>query len=275
MIGRNLYPLGVSVLAHLLLLLLFSRFRLPAPSPAPQRRAVLILAASQPGVPRLQAAEVPPAAAPPRLSPAGSQTGVHPGRPVPEEVPVPASLAAIPRPALVREEVPVPAPARERAALRLSDRSAAGLPAAGERPAAFPLPSPQEVFSRLPEAPVLPADDPADVETEGIPPGGPAFAAAEPQIGWKDQARRLLRRREPQFPAKLIQEGLEVEVTARFLVLPSGQVTDVDILHSSGYTLVDHSVIQALREYVFEKSDAAESDAGTVRFTFRLERVLE
>src|SRR5690606_37935145 len=127
-----------------------------------------------------------------------------------------------------------------------------------EAPAVFPAPSADDVLARLPPDPALQAPS-ADRQAPPEP---------EPEIGWQDRGRRVLRRSTPGFPEQLVREGLEAEVAARFTVSPSGAVTEVEIVGSSGYTLVDRSVVQALREYTFEA--AGGSDRGTIRFRFRL-----
>ena len=99
-----------------------------------------------------------------------------------------------------------------------------------------------------------------------------AFDGGGGQIGWDSAARKLLRRKDPKFPAVLSALGQEVECEARITVAPSGGVTRVEITRSSGYTEIDAGVEAALRDYLFSRADGAAATVGTVRFRFRLEK---
>lgn len=92
------------------------------------------------------------------------------------------------------------------------------------------------------------------------------------EIGWNGTARRLLRRRDPQFPVVLSAAGQEVEGEARITVSPLGNVTRVEITRSSGYIEIDASVEAALRDYLFAQVNGRSDTVGTVRFRFRLEK---
>ncbi|MGA2977674.1 MAG: TonB family protein [Spirochaetia bacterium] len=92
------------------------------------------------------------------------------------------------------------------------------------------------------------------------------------RIGWEGAPRRLIRKRDPQFPDVLSATGQEIEGEARITVAPSGVVTRVDITRSSGYTEIDASVEAALRDYLFSRVDGQGDAVGTVRFRFRLEK---
>ncbi len=100
----------------------------------------------------------------------------------------------------------------------------------------------------------------------------PGAIVSQKEIDWSTGQRQLLKRSLPSFPNRLILAGLEVDVEALITVSPAGYVTGVEITRSSGYTLVDNAVTTALRDYLFEKSEARESDTGLIRFHFRLER---
>ncbi|MBN1835339.1 MAG: TonB family protein, partial [Spirochaetales bacterium] len=77
----------------------------------------------------------------------------------------------------------------------------------------------------------------------------------------------------PEFPEVLLQEGQEVDVEATFKVAPNGQVTQVEIIRSSGYSTVDRAVERALADYLFEASAGEQEDTGRIQFRFRLERL--
>jgi len=91
------------------------------------------------------------------------------------------------------------------------------------------------------------------------------------QIGWEGTARKLIRRRDPQFPRVLSRAGQEVECVAHITVSPGGTVTRVQIDQSSGYTEIDASIEAALRDYLFSRVEG-QNAAATVSFRFRLEK---
>ena len=100
-----------------------------------------------------------------------------------------------------------------------------------------------------------------------------ALSGAGGQIGWEDAPRSLIRKRDPAFPAWLGALGQEVECVARIVVAPSGGVTRVEIMRSSGYTEIDAGVEAALRDYLFSRADGSKETVGTVTFRFRLEKL--
>ncbi len=302
---RSLPPLALSVLVHAVLLLLLPAIRPPAPEAPAGRQPVMLV--PSPLRPQAAAGRRPagrmdplPRAAGPAPAEEALPRGLTPSqRPLPREVPLPAAFGGIPLPsrgagagpeARYRQAEPAgrneSEDARPVASIRRPER-----PARFEEPVVFPTPDFQAVLSPFGEAEtaeVAPAgeDEAQRREAEGgagrvpaspasPPPEAVALEAEEPQIGWNDRPRRLLVRRTPEFPQKLIQEGLEAEVVARFLVSPEGQVVQVELLQSSGYSLADASVIQALRGYSFDKSPVGRSDTGTIRFSFRLEREVD
>jgi len=115
-------------------------------------------------------------------------------------------------------------------------------------------PSAQEVLSDLPSL------QPADAQPAG-------------QLAWGgERPRKLLSRRDPQFPVMLGVEGVEVECAARITVSAAGNVTHVEITKSSGYTEIDASVEAALREFLFSQVEGRKDAVATVTFRFRLEK---
>ncbi|GAH29547.1 unnamed protein product [marine sediment metagenome] len=93
------------------------------------------------------------------------------------------------------------------------------------------------------------------------------------ELEWKGKERKLIKKPDPQFPDILLQEGQEVDVKALFTVAPTGQVIRVEIIQSSGYTMVDRAVERALFDYFFEESHSDTNDFGAIQFHFRLERL--
>ncbi len=254
-VGRSLPHLGASLLIHaaLLLGLTLALARASAPEVPPAPPAVVLLTAFRPPAPFARPATAAAdrgAVQPERLRPAE--------RPVAREVPLPAAFSDLPGPSLMTA-VARPAPA---AALDPVRAGGGERPARLEAPREFPAPD----FAAALAPPAGPAAVPAD------DPVAAAVVAEEQPIDWSGRPRRILVRRTPQFPPKLAREGLEAEVTARISVSPDGQVTSVEIVRSCGYTLGDLEVVQALREWLFEKSSSGKPDTGTIPFRFRLER---
>lgn len=123
------------------------------------------------------------------------------------------------------------------------------------------LPSPEFIISQAQE-------DAGIILSPGI---GPEVLRAD-ELDWTGYERKLLKRAALNFPEVLLSEGQEVDVEAAFTVAPSGQVIRVEITRSSGYTLVDRAVERALLNYLFEQSASGERDRGVIKFMFRLER---
>ena len=92
------------------------------------------------------------------------------------------------------------------------------------------------------------------------------------QVSWEGMARKLIRKRNPEFPSILSADGQEVEGEAKISVAPSGMVTRVEITRSSGYIEIDASVEAALRDYLYSRVDGRIDTVGTVHFRFRLEK---
>jgi len=91
-------------------------------------------------------------------------------------------------------------------------------------------------------------------------------------VGWEGAERKLILRRNPEFPTVLSALGQEIEGEARISVAPSGIVTRVEITRSSGYIEIDASIEAALRDYLFSRVDGRIETVGTVHFRFRLEK---
>ena len=122
----------------------------------------------------------------------------------------------------------------------------------------------------------------SSAEVSSVPAGDTRAAdagqesSADPQpgerIGWEGSARKLIRARDPAFPAQLSAAGQEVECEARITVAASGMVTRVEITRSSGYIDIDARVEAALHDYLFSRANERKDTVGTIRFRFRLER---
>jgi outer membrane biosynthesis protein TonB len=156
------------------------------------------------------------------------------------------------------------------------------------------LPSAQDVLADLGQsdaaASVAPAATPAKpavgaavraptgaAVTTNAPSVAPSLSASEgtltqTQFTWEGTSRKLIRKRDPQFPAVLSAAGQEVDCEARIIVSPAGTVMRVEISSASGYIEIDASVEAALRDYLFSRVDGKKDAVGTVKFRFRLEK---
>jgi len=119
----------------------------------------------------------------------------------------------------------------------------------------------------------LPAPAAADVlaDAAAVSPAA-AGSPTGTMVGWEGVQRKLIRKRNPEFPTVLSAIGQEIEGEARINVDPSGNVTRVEITRSSGYIEIDASVAEALRYYLFSRVDGRIETVGTVHFRFRLEK---
>ncbi|HEY9594693.1 MAG TPA: energy transducer TonB [Spirochaetia bacterium] len=160
------------------------------------------------------------------------------------------------------------------AAASVSPRVGRGVSSLGEASRAVPAtPSTTEAPPQAPAAADVLSDLARTTGTPGTASGGSSGpSAGGAQIGWEGSPRRLLRRRDPQFPAMLSAAGQEVEGEARITVAPAGNVKRVEITRSSGYIEIDIRVEEALRYYLFERVNGSNDTVGTVRFRFRLEK---
>jgi len=97
---------------------------------------------------------------------------------------------------------------------------------------------------------------------EGVSPGrikGPAGG------------RRILRSAEPSYPAWAEASGVKGEVELKFWVLSTGEVSEVEVHKTSGWSGFDSSASQALREWRFEPIEEKERQWGIISFVFEFE----
>ena len=139
-------------------------------------------------------------------------------------------------------------------------------------------PSAADVLADLASAPGAASAPPAagsaassGTQSDGLQLPG-SGGVPQSQIAWEKDARTLVRRPGLQFPAALSAAGQEVECEAQIAVSPTGAVTHVEIIRSSGYTDIDESVVAALWGYRFSPVESRKDAVGTVRFRFRLEK---
>jgi TonB family protein len=157
-----------------------------------------------------------------------------------------------------------------RAAPRVMAASSRGVPQ-GERPSLSHPRSGDPASTERPPEPKAAWEESWSSE-DSLVGAGVAVGADGDSIRWDGVSRKLIRRRDPRFPAVLSALGQEVECEARITVAPTGGVTRVEITRSSGYTEIDAGVEAALRDYLFSRADGSAETVGTVRFHFRLEK---
>ena len=80
--------------------------------------------------------------------------------------------------------------------------------------------------------------------------------------------RRILRSTEPEYPAWAEASGIEGRVELKFWVLPSGEVSEVEVDKTSGRSEFDNLASQALREWRFERIEEKEKQWGIIPFIF-------
>lgn len=80
--------------------------------------------------------------------------------------------------------------------------------------------------------------------------------------------RRIERRTEPEYPAWAEASGIEGRVDLKFWVLPSGEVSEIEVDKTSGRLEFDNLASQALREWRFEPIEEKEKQWGIIPFVF-------
>jgi TonB family protein len=124
-------------------------------------------------------------------------------------------------------------------------------------------PSTREVLDSLP---------PVSVVASAAARADAASAAPTVKVEWTGTPRTLIREKKLPFPAILSTTGQEAEVVARITVSPLGQVIDVEITRSSGYTEIDAAVELALRQCLYARIEGKQNQIGTVYYRFPLEK---
>ena len=127
--------------------------------------------------------------------------------------------------------------------------------------------------SRQASADAVPAPTTSDVlaDTAAVSPSATGSPTGT-MVAFEGVQRKLIRKRDPEFPTVLSAIGQEVEGDLRIAIAPSGLVTRVEITRSSGYIEIDASVADALRDYLYARVDGRNDTVGTVHFRFRLEK---
>jgi len=96
--------------------------------------------------------------------------------------------------------------------------------------------------------------------------GGEGVSAG--RIAGPAGGRRIERSTEPEYPAWAEASGIEGRVDLKFWVLPSGEVSEVEVDKTSGRSEFDNLASQALREWRFEPIEEKEKQWGIIPFIF-------
>lgn len=261
------WPLGGATLLHvavLLALLLLPAIVLestPQPSPVTLVLQAAPLPANKPPLPTAEPSpkpQPPPQIAQPPVQP--PHVAPLPVQPPPPPQPAPEQTVSLPPP----PPVPPPAPAPVQTTT---------LPL----PPPHVPPPPREAHPRprrppmLARRPVTPR--PQAVQQAAAPPAPPPQAAPVLSTSWKQALATWLatHRVYPEMARRRAEQG---NVTVRFTVEPSGQVTQVFVVHSSGFDLLDAAAKAMLRGATvppFSGGMAAQPVTATVQIRYALE----
>lgn len=136
-----------------------------------------------------------------------------------------------------------------------------------EKPASPPLPKAKlpdaELEQAIPEPePVIPAPP----ETDSVPVESPEPPAPAPASTFSIKYRV-----DPQYPAAAKRAGEQGTVLLELIVAPDGRPSEVNILRSSGFPVLDQAAVDAVRKWRF-----ATNATGLARLqlpvTFKLEQ---
>jgi len=102
--------------------------------------------------------------------------------------------------------------------------------------------------------------------------GGEEESKGSSSLGIRGPAggREILRQVKPVYPAAAEKEGITGKVELKFWVLPSGEVSDIRVHQTSGWSEFDKSASQALRKWKFEPIEGKERQWGIIPFIFKI-----
>lgn len=191
----------------------------------------------------------PPAAPPPKKEASKPLPALPP---LPEKKPRPIRKEAAPQ---VKEKQKPREPARERAEIKPAPPASQPAPPVAQ-PEASPAPQPAPPAAE----PALPAPQPA-----------PPVQAREPDIpsliGQYAGALKSEMRRQVKYPARARDEGWEGEGRLLLVVGEDGKVAQLGVVKSSGYALLDRTLLEGARR----AQARVEIPAGLRGRRFRLE----
>ncbi len=101
-------------------------------------------------------------------------------------------------------------------------------------------------------------------------PSVPSKKGNLPEISWEGEERKILSFSLPSYPPEARRKGMEGTVEIEFCVNRNGEVENVTVRKSSGYSLLDTLSIENMYRWKFIPSN--KRDKGMVKFIFELER---
>ncbi len=142
----------------------------------------------------------------------------------------------------------------------------------------FPLPKKEEVVikstQRFPQATHLPPK--SIYSTEGVvsyqkaPKEGEGETPSS-RIRGEVAMRGISRRPEPPYPEWAKRQGIGANVELKFWVLPSGEVSSIEIFETSGWSGLDRLASEALSQWRFEPIKKDVIQWGIITFRFQLD----
>lgn len=89
-----------------------------------------------------------------------------------------------------------------------------------------------------------------------------------PGIAGTAEAREILRMVEPDYPEWAEKQGITGTVKVKCYVLPTGEVSRVEVVLSSGWPELDESACEALMKWRFDAIEGEQTQSGVVIFCF-------
>jgi protein TonB len=87
------------------------------------------------------------------------------------------------------------------------------------------------------------------------------IASSQPQQESQGFSLNVLKRVDPVYPKSAIQRGMQGTAVFRVKVLPSGNCGEVELVQSSGYSLLDSVAKQAVKQWRFSPKSSADTVA--------------
>ena len=181
---------------------------------------------------QFQPAPAPPVESPPPPAPEPVPVKPQPPKPVEKPLPKPPEKPKPPK-KVVEKPTPKPPPKPE------------------TKPEVTPPPTPQpavvtpEPVVTPPPRPVMPAQAPVAAVAKPTPAPVPVNNGAA-EAAYRAKLQRLIAARK-QYPRMAINNEEEGSVLVGFVVMPNGSISGVQVLKSSGNSLLDNAALQAVK----------------------------
>ena len=141
----------------------------------------------------------------------------------------------------------------------------------------FPLPKKEEIVSKstqkLPQTTIFPPK--SIYSTKGVPsyerePGEGGGKTPSSKIRGPVSTRGILREVRPTYPEWAKRQGIEANVELKFWVLPTGEVSSIEVFRTSGWSGLDRLASEALSQWRFEPIKKDVVQWGIITFCFKL-----